>query len=75
MDKTVGRRRPHGRRRLLLERKQYFELMEKGYSNTRACEIVGINVRTGREWKNGAVWLTVTAAMLTRAARWASSHS
>jgi IS30 family transposase len=57
MEKTVGRRRPHGRRRLLLERKQYFELMEKGYSNTRACEIVGINVRTGREWKNGAVRL------------------
>jgi IS30 family transposase len=57
MGKTVGRRRPQGRRRLLLERKQYFELMEKGYSNTSACEIVGINVRTGREWKNGAVRL------------------
>lgn len=26
-------------------------------------------------WLAGAVWLTVTAAMLTRAARWASSHS
>lgn len=55
MEETVGRRRPQGRRRLLLKRKQYFELMKKGYSNKAACEIAGINVRTGREWKNGAV--------------------
>lgn len=57
MEETVGRRRPQGRRRLLLKRKQYFELMEKGYSNAATCEVVGINVRTGREWKNGAVRL------------------
>jgi transposase len=29
--------------------------MDKGYSNAAACKIVGINVRTGSEWKNGSV--------------------
>jgi IS30 family transposase len=53
MGKNMEGRRPQGRRRLLCERRQYFELMEKGYSNAAACKIVGINVRTGGEWKNG----------------------
>ena len=55
MEKNVGRRRPQGRRRLVHERRQYFELMDKGYSKAAACKIVGINVRTGSEWKNGSV--------------------
>jgi hypothetical protein len=49
MDENIGRRRPQGRRRLSLERKQYTELMAEGYSNKVACKVVGINVRTGRE--------------------------
>jgi hypothetical protein len=54
MGKNIEGRWPQGRRRILYERRQYFELMEKGYSNAAACKIVGINVRTGGEWKNGS---------------------
>jgi hypothetical protein len=39
------------RRRLSLERKQYAELMKKGYLNAAARKIVSINVRTGQDWK------------------------
>jgi len=55
MEKNIERRRPQGRRRLSLERKQYAEFMTEGYSNSAACKVVGINVRTGRKWKNGIV--------------------
>jgi hypothetical protein len=65
MEKNIGRRRPQGRRRLVHERRQYFELMDKGYSNAAACKIVGINVRTGSEWKNGSVrdWTPVNGSI------------
>lgn len=46
-------RSPQGRRKLVAERQRYFELMEQGYSSRAACRAVGINVKTGREWRNG----------------------
>lgn len=46
-------RRPQGRFRLVAERRHYFELMAQGYSSKAACLIVGINEKTGREWRNG----------------------
>ncbi|MFE1521241.1 helix-turn-helix domain-containing protein, partial [[Kitasatospora] papulosa] len=42
-----------GRRRLVREREEYFLLVDQGYGNTEACRLVGINERTGREWRNG----------------------
>lgn len=42
-----------GRRGLRREREEYFRLMRLGYSNREACRVVGINLRTGREWRNG----------------------
>ncbi|MFD5468821.1 IS30 family transposase [Kitasatospora sp. NPDC127059] len=42
-----------GRRKLRREREEYFRLMRMGYSNKEACQVVGINLRTGREWRNG----------------------
>ncbi|MFJ3176636.1 IS30 family transposase [Streptomyces roseus] len=42
-----------GRRRLVREREEYFRLVDQGYGNTEACRLVGINERTGREWRNG----------------------
>ncbi|WP_236568149.1 IS30 family transposase [Nocardiopsis sp. FR6] len=42
-----------GRRKLWEERAEYFRLMDLGYSNKAACQAVGINLRTGREWRNG----------------------
>lgn len=46
-------RSPQGRRKLVAERKRYFELMQQGYSSRAACRAVGINIKTGREWRNG----------------------
>ncbi|MEU9762246.1 IS30 family transposase [Streptomyces sp. NPDC047987] len=48
-DRTVNR----GRKKLRAEREEYFRLMQLGYSNKEACRVVGINLRTGREWRNG----------------------
>lgn len=42
-----------GRKKLWRERAEYFRLMELGYSNKEACQAVGVNARTGREWRNG----------------------
>lgn len=42
-----------GRKKLQAEREEYFRLMQLGYTNKAACQIVGINLRTGREWRNG----------------------
>ncbi|MFF5440044.1 IS30 family transposase [Streptomyces achromogenes] len=39
--------------KLRREREAYFRLMKLGYSNREASKLVGINVRTGREWRNG----------------------
>ncbi|KIQ61757.1 integrase [Kitasatospora griseola] len=40
-------------RRLTAEREAYFQLMQQGYSSREACRIVGINIRTGKKWRNG----------------------
>lgn len=34
-------------------REEYFRFMQLGYSNKEACQIVGINLRTGCECRNG----------------------
>ncbi len=40
-------------RRLTREREAYFQLTQQGYSSAEACRIVGINLRTGKRWRNG----------------------
>jgi hypothetical protein len=42
-----------GFRKLRPGRTEYFRLVKAGYSNKDACRIVGVNERTGREWRNG----------------------
>jgi IS30 family transposase len=42
-----------GRKRLVREREEYFRLVDQGFGNAEACRLVGINERTGREWRNG----------------------
>ncbi|WP_442813242.1 IS30 family transposase [Streptomyces sp. NBC_01244] len=46
-------RGPGGGGRLTREREAYSRLMQQGYSNREACRIVGINLRTGKRWRNG----------------------
>ncbi|SNR96850.1 Helix-turn-helix domain-containing protein [Streptosporangium subroseum] len=46
-------RKPQGPKRLTHEREEYFRLMDQGLSSREACRIVGINLRTGRKWRNG----------------------
>ncbi|TYC69423.1 acyl-CoA dehydrogenase family protein [Streptomyces sp. CB01881] len=46
-------RKPQGRRRLRVEREEYFRLVQQGYSNKEASRRVGVHERTGREWRNG----------------------
>lgn len=54
MDFEIRKSRgPGGGGRLLREREVYLQLMQQGYSNRDACQIVGINLRTGRRWRNG----------------------
>lgn len=40
-------------RPLVDKRQKFIELVGQGVSNEEACRIVGINPRTGREWRNG----------------------
>jgi IS30 family transposase len=40
-------------RRLVREREEYLRLMRAGVSSRQACQIVGINLRTGKRWRNG----------------------
>lgn len=47
------RGRPQGRKALSRERAAYLRLVLQGLSNKEACRIVGINLRTGRRWRNG----------------------
>lgn len=42
-----------GRMRLVREREEYFRLVDQGYGNSEASRLVGVNERTGREWRNG----------------------
>jgi IS30 family transposase len=46
-------RRPQGSRALVREREEYFRLMDQGFSTREAARIVGINLRTGKKWRNG----------------------
>ncbi|MFD9430964.1 IS30 family transposase [Streptomyces sp. NPDC060002] len=42
-----------GRRKLTREREEYFRLVQQGVSYTEAAKAVGINLRTGKRWRNG----------------------
>ena len=54
MDFEVRKDRgPQGRKKLTRERAAYFQLVQQGYSSREACRIVGINLRTGKKWRNG----------------------
>ncbi|MGW2478113.1 IS30 family transposase [Streptomyces sp. NPDC001665] len=46
-------RKAHGPMKLRREREEYFRLVRQGYSNKEASRLVGVNERTGREWRNG----------------------
>ncbi|MFG2884252.1 IS30 family transposase [Streptomyces sp. NPDC048297] len=50
--------------------------MQLGYSNKEACQVVGINLRTGREWRNGRTSpdRTVAPALAPRTPRSTSSR-
>jgi transposase, IS30 family len=45
---------PQGRKPLRKERAEYFRLVNLGYSSQDACQMVGVNFRTGKRWRNGA---------------------
>lgn len=45
-------RKAHGPMKLRREREEYFRLVREGYSNKEASRLVGVNERTGREWRN-----------------------
>ncbi len=47
-------RKAQGPKKLRREREEYFRLVQLGYSNKEACRVVGVNLRTGREWRNGS---------------------
>ncbi|MFI0709846.1 helix-turn-helix domain-containing protein, partial [Streptomyces inhibens] len=40
-------------RPLVEERRKFLELVGQGVSTSEASRIVGVNPRTGREWRNG----------------------
>ncbi|MDQ1011675.1 IS30 family transposase [Streptomyces sp. V4I23] len=46
-------RKEQGPRKLQREREEYFRLMQLGFGNLEASRRVGVNPRTGREWRNG----------------------
>ncbi|WP_233478113.1 IS30 family transposase [Streptomyces mobaraensis] len=46
-------RREQGPRKLHREREEYFRLVQLGFGNAEASRRVGVNPRTGREWRNG----------------------
>src|SRR5699024_9952481 len=46
-------RSPQGRKKLQNERAAYLALVNKGYSTSEACRIVGINRKTGYRWRFG----------------------
>ncbi|MFI0012853.1 hypothetical protein ACH475_36065 [Streptomyces globisporus] len=48
-----GDRGKQSGKRLVRERAAYLLLMEEGYSTREAERIVGINLRTGKRWRNG----------------------
>ncbi len=46
-------RRPQGPGKLVQEREAYFRLMDQGMGYSEAAAVIGINVRTGKRWRNG----------------------
>ncbi|MFE3217620.1 helix-turn-helix domain-containing protein [Streptomyces antimycoticus] len=48
-----NRGEPQGRKALVRERAEYFQLMDQGFSSREACQIAGVNRRTGKRWRNG----------------------
>ncbi|MFJ3217408.1 helix-turn-helix domain-containing protein [Kitasatospora sp. NPDC086801] len=53
MDFEIREDRTRNGRRLTREREAYFQLMRQGCSSAEACRVVGINLRTGKRWRNG----------------------
>ncbi|MEV1246924.1 hypothetical protein ACIBO2_09470 [Nonomuraea sp. NPDC050022] len=47
-------RERQGPKKLTCEREAYFRPMDQGFSSREACRIVGINIRTGKRWRNGS---------------------
>ncbi|MFB0628019.1 IS30 family transposase [Streptomyces sp. AB3(2024)] len=48
-----GSRKEQGPRKLHREREEHFRLVQLGFGNVDASRRVGVNPRTGREWRNG----------------------
>jgi hypothetical protein len=46
-------RSTQGPRKLHAERAEYLRLVKAGYINKEVSAAVGVNERTGREWRNG----------------------
>ena len=46
-------RSPQGPKKLVVERRQYLDLVAKGMGTAEACRVVGINRRTGHRWRYG----------------------
>lgn len=46
------------------KREQWARLTERGVSNSEACRIVGINVRTGKRWRHGRTVITADGPRL-----------
>ena len=53
MDFEIRKSKGPGAGKPTRERAAYFQLMEQGYSAREAARIVGINLRTGKRWRNG----------------------
>jgi transposase, IS30 family len=53
MDFEIRADKQHSGGKLRREREEYFRLMKLGYSNKEATKLVGVNIRTGREWRLG----------------------
>ena len=54
-DIRENRGRAQGRKKLVREREEYLRLVREGLSSKQACQIVGVNPRTGKRWRNGRV--------------------
>lgn len=48
-----GDRRPQGPRKLVQEREAHFRIVDQGMGYSEAAQVIGINVRTGKRWRNG----------------------
>jgi transposase len=53
MDFEIRKDKTGRGRRLAREREACFQLMCQSYSSREACRSVGINIRTGKRWRNG----------------------